>query len=68
MGIKLGSVVTAIIFLFIAKISLEASMDVKGGPQLTTTSNSPIDRSPASVKSIDDGYAAHVNGLEKSAH
>lgn len=67
MGIKLGSVITAILFLFIAKISFEASMDLGSTPQ---TAASPIAaaRAPASSTSIDEGYSEHVNGPQKKKH
>ena len=66
MGIKLGSVITAIIFLFIAKISFEASMDLGSTPQVgATTASSSVGRSPASINSIDEGYAQHINGPQK---
>lgn len=65
MGIKLGSVITAIVFLFIAKISFEASMDLGSTPQVGATASS-VGRSPASTNSIDEGYAQHINGPQKS--
>ncbi len=54
MGIKFGSVILTILFLFIAKISFEASTD---------TVNSG--RSPASVSavnSVDEDYKIHMQG------
>ena len=54
MGIKFGSVILTILFLFIAKISFEASTD----------SASPS-RGPASISSansIDADYALHMQG------
>lgn len=66
MGIKLGSVITAILFLFIAKISFEASLDLGAAPQVGTTIAPSVGRSPASLSSIDEGYAEHVNGPQKS--
>ena len=55
MGIKFGSIILTILFLFIAKISFEATIDVP----------STAGRSPASVNaanSIDDDYALHMQG------
>jgi len=66
MGIKLGSVITAILFLFIAKISFEASMDIGATPQVGAAQAQSVGRSPASVTSIDEGYAQHVNGPQKT--
>jgi hypothetical protein len=54
MGIKFGSVILTILFLFIAKISFEAS---------TGTVNS--ERAPASVRganSVDEDYKIHMQG------
>ena len=54
MGIKFGSVILTILFLFIAKISFEA----------TTDTASPA-RGPASISSsnsIDHDYAVHMQG------
>ena len=54
MGIKFGSIILTILFLFIAKISFEA-----------TTDSSSAGRAPASVSaanSIDEDYALHMHG------
>ncbi|MFP5457282.1 MAG: hypothetical protein ACLGG7_00990 [Bacteriovoracia bacterium] len=57
MGIKFGSVILTILFLFIAKISFEATTDM---------GRATADRAPASVTSvnasIDQDYAIHMNG------
>ncbi len=58
MGIKLGSVVFAIVALFLVKITFETSLDTNTqAPQTTSAS-----RAPASVDSIDEGYAIHMRG------
>lgn len=54
MGIKFGSVIITILFLFIAKISFEATTD--------TASPSRGPASISSANSIDADYAAHMNG------
>jgi len=54
MGIKFGSVILTILFLFIAKISFEATTD--------TAAPSRAPASISSANSIDDDYAAHMNG------
>ena len=59
MGIKFGSVILTILFLFIAKISFEATTDM---------GNSGTDRAPASVSSvnsIDQDYQIHMQGQYK---
>jgi hypothetical protein len=62
MGIKFGSVILTILFLFIAKISFEATTDM---------GKTSVDRAPASVSSveavnsIDDDYQIHMQGQYK---
>lgn len=59
MGIKFGSVILTILFLFIAKISFEASTNDSSAPS----------RSPASVSavnSIDHDYNTHMNTYQKN--
>jgi hypothetical protein len=58
MGIKFGSVILTILFLFVAKISFEATTD-----SLSTPANN--NRTPASIgqaNSIDHDYAVHMQG------
>ncbi len=66
MGIKLGSVVMMILFLFIAKISFEASVAVRpvAGHSVVTTAG----RAPASIQSIDESYQTHVSGSGSARH
>lgn len=67
MGIKLGSIITVILFLFIAKISLEAGMETKNPSQTAATIvPGPVGRAPASLSSIDEGYAEHIKGPQKA--
>jgi len=71
MGIKLGSVIVTILFLFIAKISFEATIGAEKSAQnpngsTVQTYNATPNRSPASIQSIDEGYAAHINGPQKT--
>lgn len=67
MGIKLGSIITAILFLFIAKISLEAGMDTQNPAKAAASAvPGPIGRTPASLSSIDEGYAEHIKGPQKA--
>jgi len=57
MGIKFGSIILTILFLFVAKISFEATTD--------TASPAGQSRGPASVSSansIDHDYAVHMQG------
>ena len=59
MGIKFGSVILTILFLFIAKISFEATTD---------SAAQQANRTPASVSavnSIDEDYAIHMHGQFK---
>lgn len=60
MGIKFGSLIITILFLFIAKISFEASTDVKP-VAAQSSANATVGRSPASINSIDEDYRAHMN-------
>lgn len=53
MGIKLGSVVMVLMFVFIAKVSFESAT-----AQNETAQNRTNDRSPAS---IDQSYHDHLN-------
>ena len=63
MGIKLGSVILTILFLFVAKISFEATMMNNDTPAPSAyASTTSASRGPASVSSIDDGYEAYMNG------
>ncbi len=54
MGIKFGSIILTILFLFIAKISFEASTDS------VTTGRAPASVSAANY--IDADYAIHMQG------
>lgn len=66
MGIKFGSVIVAIIFLFIVKISFEASLDTNANlPKSLVPAPS---RAPASISSIDEGYADYMRGPAKTVH
>jgi hypothetical protein len=59
MGIKFGSVILTILFLFIAKISFE----------VTSGDLNAAERTPAnisSVSSIDDDYAIHMHGIKRA--
>jgi hypothetical protein len=66
MGIKLGSVVMMILLLFIAKISFEASVDVKPIAQKAVATTAG--RTPASIQSIDESYQSHLNGTGIERH
>lgn len=65
MGIKLGSVILTILFLFIAKISFEATMNSDAPAPTTYAGATTASRGPASVDSIDEGYAAYMNGPQQ---
>ncbi len=59
MGIKFGSVIITILFLFIAKISFE----------VTSGTVDAAERSPASVtraNSIDQDYNMHMKGVRST--
>jgi hypothetical protein len=60
MGIKFGSIIMTILFLFIAKISFEASTDAKPAAARSTV-GATVGRAPASINSIDEDYRAHMN-------
>ena len=55
MGIKFGSVILTILFLFIAKISFEATTDSAATPNRTPASVS-------AVNSVDEDYNIHMQG------
>lgn len=62
MGIKFGSVILTILFLFIAKISFEATTDMgKTSPDRAPASVSAVN----SVNSIDQDYQIHMQGQYK---